>query len=390
MTKQMRTRFDDYVNYTAFEEAHRRASRGKRYKSDVLKFCANETENLFHIMDVVGDLRYKPSDYHEFYIKDPKKRLILALPYWDRIVHQWYVENFIKPYYIPRFIADTYACIPDRGIHSAVAKMQQYMRQMSHQTDGKYYILKMDISKFFYNIDLNVLYSILERDIHDKKVLSLTHTMIFEDGSHDGLPIGNYISQYFANIYLNELDQYCKRVLKIKYYVRYMDDFIILAPDKATARRWFETIDKFVNERLHLKLNPKSRYYPGGHSLDFIGYLIYEDHILLRKRSKRHLLETISDFKDGVIDKDKFCERCNAWAGHAMHGNAYNYAVKQLGPYLPLWNGRLTNPLTLVARRYRPAKVAPRQAKTESSPAKSSKTKEAPDVRHIDYQNGAS
>lgn len=298
-----------------------------------MKFELNRDRNPFVILDVVKNGEYHPSKYWLFWVTDPKKRLILALPYVDRIIHQWFVEEFIKPYYIPRFIADSYACIPKRGTHAAVDKIQQYMRRMNQITGGHYYILKMDISKFFNSIDLQVLYNILRKVIANHKLLDLTSTILFEDGEHDGLPIGNYVSQYFANIYLNELDQYCKHSLGIKYYVRYMDDFIALAPDKATARRWFSNIEESVHDKLNLRLNRKSCYYPGSQGMDFVGYRIHNDYRLIRKRSKHKLAMIIDDFENKIDEQDRFVQRVNAWAGHASHADTYRLVQRRLTQY---------------------------------------------------------
>ena len=191
----------------------------------------------------------------------------------------------------------------------------------------------MDISKFFNSIDLRILFNILEKVIDNHKLLDLTSTILFEDGEHDGLPIGNYVSQYFANIYLNELDQYCKHNLGIKCYVRYMDDFIALAPDKETARRWFSDIEEFVHDQLNLKLNCKSCYYPGSQGLDFVGYRIHNDYRLIRKRSKYKLAMIIDDFENKIDEQDRFVQRVNAWAGHAGHADTYRLVQRRLVQY---------------------------------------------------------
>lgn len=335
---QLRARLDDHATYDAFLLAHQRASKNKRNRSEVLKFELNRDRNLFTILDVVKHGEYHPSKYWLFWVTDPKKRLILALPYVDRIIHQWFVEEFIKPYYIPRFIADSYACIPGRGSHAAVAKIQKYMRTMNRLYNGHYYIMKMDIAKFFPNINLEILYQILARVVVDPKLLNLIERMLFDDGEHEGLPIGNYISQYFANIYLNELDQYCKNVLKIRYYVRYMDDFVALAPNRVTARSWFSQINQFVNEQLDMKLNIKSMYWPTGteRGLDFVGYRLYNDFRLLRRRSKKKIVQIIDDFENGTDSVEKFIQRANAWHGHVMHADSHRLVKRYLGDYAPI------------------------------------------------------
>ena len=147
------------------------------------------------------------------------------MPYRDRIVHQWYIEEFIKPYIVPKFVNTTYACLTNKGTHRAVQEVQHQMRKFKRNF-GDFWILKCDIRKFFYTIDPIILYKLMQKYIGDKKILELTKILIFNDSincNSKGIPIGNYTSQFFANIYLNELDQYIKRTLKIKNYTRYMD-----------------------------------------------------------------------------------------------------------------------------------------------------------------------
>lgn len=331
--KSITARLDDCVTLDKFIAAHKRASKSKGLRAEVLRFNVNMIGNLLKIMDIIKNEQYQPSDYRCFMVHDPKDRLILALPYADRIVHQWYIEEFIKPYYLPRFIPDSFACIPDRGSHRAVARAQEYMRKISKENNGRYYILKMDISKFFNSIDPHVLYDILAKRMRDKKLRDLTYIIIFDGDNHPGLPIGNYVSQYFANIYLNELDQFCKNKLGIKYYVRYMDDFVAFSPDRATARLWYNEIDQFVQTYLKMKLNRKSRYYPGGNGLDFVGYVIYENFKLIRKRSKKKLQSILRYYRSGQNDKAKFAERATAWYGHAQHADTWRYTKSRLGQY---------------------------------------------------------
>ena len=307
----------DHMTLAAWQRAHNRASKSKGLRPEVLRFNMNETANLLRVMDIVGLGRYQPSRYREFYVREPKVRLILALPYLDRIVHQWYVGEFIKPFYLPRFISDSYACIPGRGTHAAVRQMQGYMRKIKDEY-GYYYVLKMDISKFFYTIDKDILWRILAQRIVDPPLLDLTHTMVFDDNGHSGIPIGNYISQYFANIYLNELDWFCKQDLGIKYYVRYMDDFVMLASNRQIARQWYDQIEQFVTERLNLRLNPKSRYYPAKQGLDFVGYRIFENHLKLRRRALKTLHKIQRDYRLGIDDDARHLRRLAAWRGHVM------------------------------------------------------------------------
>lgn len=325
-------KLEDKLTIEAIYRAHCRARKGKTTRSSVVDVDLRPMVYVTHILNVLRDGIYVPSRFREFTVTDPKKRLVLALPYVDRIVHQWLIEEFIKPYYLPRFIKDSYACIPGRGSHAAVKCIQGYMRDMC-QRQGKYYIVKMDISKYFYNIDRDVLFKILKRVITNPQLLDLLHTIIFSDEARVGIPIGNYTSQYFANIYLNELDQYCKHNLGVKYYVRYMDDFILLAPNKRKARRWYRAIQRYAEGYLHLKLNPKSCFYPSSHGLDFVGYKIMNNCLRLRQRSKRKLNNIIWNYQHDYTTEADFVTSVAAWLGHAGHANAKTYIRKRLWSY---------------------------------------------------------
>ena len=256
----------------------------------------------------------------------------MSLPFTDRIIHQWVVEELIKPYYVPRFIDQTYACIPGRGTHAAVQCAQTYLRR-SLRIYKTPYIIKLDIAKFFHSIDTPKLFTILQRDIRDPVLLNLLRTIIFTGVTDSGLPIGNYTSQYFANIYLNELDQYIKRILHVNMYVRYMDDFLCFVDSKPEAKRIYRAIEQFLHVELRLQLNPKSRYFPAHHSLDFCGYKIYPHYMLLRDRSKRRLCQIIDDFEQNIDNDERFERRVNAWLSHALHASSYTYATKKLGHY---------------------------------------------------------
>lgn len=338
--RRLKTKLQDRATLGAFMRAHERASRGKACRSEVLKFNLNLASNLVAITSVVHDGSYRPSTYRRFWVNDPKQRLILALPYPDRIVHQWLVEEFIKPYYIPRFITDSYACIPGRGTHASVKCLQRMMTSINNEAGANYYAIKFDISKFFNSIDRDILLKILRRRIADLKLMNLLTVIINDGDNHDGIPIGNYISQYLANIYLNELDQYCKQQLHLRYYVRYMDDFICLLPEKSAAQRVFALVNNFVTSQLNLQLNPKSRYFPGRLGIDFAGYRIYHDHILLRRRSKLKIRQILSDFNRQIDDTRRFEQRMNSWLGHAIHADSYHYRVQILGHYQDKYSRR--------------------------------------------------
>jgi RNA-directed DNA polymerase len=330
--KSLRSTLQQSATQSSIHAAYTRAVRSKSQRPEIAKFLPRKVLLLHQITKRLQTQAYTPSSYYEFTIHDPKTRRILALPIHDRIVHQWIVEEFIKPYYIPRFIAHTYACLPGRGTHAAVTTAQKFLCAMQAQTSTPY-IIKLDIASFFSNIDKSILYELLVTRIRDVQLQSLLHTILFRHTPDQGIPIGNYTSQYFANIYLNELDQFIKRELKVRYYVRYMDDFICFVDGKAEARRIYRAIQLFLLERLRLPLNPKSRYYPADHGLDFCGYKIYPHYRKLRKRSKWKLCQIIDGLENGSDSPERFEARINAWLGHAMHANAHTYTVRKLASY---------------------------------------------------------
>lgn len=270
MAKSVNHIFYPKIKFRNMYEAYIRASKGKHANKEVILFEMNLASNLISILKELYYNKYKVGKYREFQVSIPKQRLIKALPFRDRVVHQWYVEEFIKPIFVPKFITDTYACIEGRGSHKAVYKLQKYMR-IAKKSNPDYYILKCDVSKFFDSINKVVLLKILSKYIRDKDFIYFTKKILYENNDGNvGIPIGNYTSQFFANIYLNQLDHYVKEELHVKYYVRYMDDFIIIANSKAETKRLKEMIEKYLNEKLELKLNKKTNYFKNSQGVSFL------------------------------------------------------------------------------------------------------------------------
>lgn len=326
MSKTIKSCFNEKLTFEKMLEAHERAKKHKSNKREVILFEMDLENNIVSLINSIKNKTYKTGKYHTFVIYEPKERIIKALPYRDRIVHQWYVEEFIKPYFLKRFINDTYACIENKGTHRAVLKTQKYMRIMKRKFNN-YYILKCDIKKYFYSIDKDILINILKKYIKDSKLLDFTKILL-TDEEVLGIPIGNYTSQFFANIYLNELDQYIKHDLKIKYYLRYMDDFVILCDNVEMAKDMKEKIRCFVETKLHLKLNQKTNYYPNSMGINFCGFRIYETHILLRNRSKKKIKKNIKIWNNQYhlkkLDILKVRAQFNSWIAHSKHANSYN------------------------------------------------------------------
>lgn len=196
----------------------------------------------------------------------------------------------------------------------------------------EYYILKCDIKKYFYSIDKNILYNIMKCYISDKKLLNLTKILINESNEEKGIPIGNYTSQYYANIYLSKLDYYIKQELKVKYYVRYMDDFCLLLKTKQECFLIKKKIEKYLMTHLKLELNSKSRYYKNNSGINFCGYKIYETHRLLRnickKKIKRKIIKWNKDYSLGKLDYSNLLTCWNSFISHSKHANSYNFRLK--------------------------------------------------------------
>ena len=331
MAYTIRNAYDKHLTFENLIAAYYRTCKAKRNSKEVLSFEIDLESNIINLMKQLKNQTYKLGKYHEFTIYEPKKRLIKSLPYRDRIVQQWYVYEFIMPYFVPRFISTSYACIEGRGTHKAVEKSQEYMRKMRRKY-GSYYIVKLDIKGFFYNIDKNILFRILQKRIHDEKLLKLTHMFIFDNEKEKGIPIGNYTSQYFANIYLNELDYYVKQDLKVRYYIRYMDDFVLFVKSKEDAKFYYEKIRLFLEEHLKLSLNTKSHYAPNKMGLNFCGFRIFEDYRLLRARFKKKMKKKVKIwnllFLHNALDMHQVLLEWNSFLAHSNHADSYHFQKK--------------------------------------------------------------
>lgn len=323
--KSIKIKLISKLRFELFIDAFNRASINKRNKKEVLEYLINLEGNIINLINDIYNDNYHLGEYKTFYIYEPKERVIRSLPFKDRIVHQWYVEEFLKPYYSKSFIYDTYACIEDRGTHKAVKRLQKFMKSVNDD----YYVIKFDIKKYFENIDKDILFGILKKKIKDKYLIDFTYKMIYENNEFIGICIGNYTSQWFANIYLNELDHYVKEILNIKYYLRYMDDFIILVPNKEIAKDIYNKIKIYINSKLHLELNKKSRYYPIRYGCDFCGYIIYRNYVKIRKRAKKKINKSIKVwnylYKANKFNYSKFISSYNSYMSYLKHANSYTY-----------------------------------------------------------------
>ena len=316
MAKTIRNKYEKALSYETLMKAHMQSRKGKGYRKEIILFNLKQEEYIMWLYEQLKLCKYKHGKYITFYITEPKLRKIEKTKYIDRIVHRWYVNSFIDPYFVPQFINTSYACLKGKGMHKACLDVQKAMKHCKNIW-GEYYILKMDIKKYFENIHKDILYEILQRKIKDKKILWLTKEIIYSNNGKTGLPIGNYTSQMYANIYLNELDQYVKHNLKCKYYFRYMDDGIILLKTKEKAKEILEAIQKFLKEKLKLELNQKTQIFKNKQGVNFCGYKINEYRLKIRDKGKRRLKKKIKSLKEKVAKGEITSKEAKLYlAGH--------------------------------------------------------------------------
>ena len=296
MPKTLRNQFDKFLSYESLMEAHKMCQKGKKNRLNVIRFNMKKEDYIWWLYNELKNRTYQHGKYVVFYVSEPKKRKIEAARYIDRIVHRWLVDNFLDPVFLPQFIENTYACIPGRGMHKAAKDVQKAMRECNKKY-GEYYILKMDVSKYFQSIDKDILLGIIKRKIKDKDILWLINQTIYFGRQGEGIPIGNLSSQLFANLYYNEADQFIKHKLKVRYYFRYMDDSIILMEKKDDLKRVRLEIENFIKDNLKLQFNKKTNIFKSKQGVNFCGYKINEYRLKLRDKGKRKLKNKVKSLK---------------------------------------------------------------------------------------------
>lgn len=266
----------------------------------------------------------------------PKERTINAPHYRDKVI-QLAINNVLKEIYKPKFIYDSYACIDDKGTHECVKRTQYLMRKAKWEYGDNAFIVKTDVKKFFYSIVRNILKEIIAKTIKEKETLELMYLIIDSADVIDllGMPLGNVVSQLCANIYMNTIDQYAKRNLGLKYYIRYMDDIVIIVENKERAKEVLELIRTKIETELSLKLNEnKSKIFPIAQGVNFIGFKIYPTHMLLRDDSKKRIKQKLRKFKPMLIEEkitiEKVEQILNSWHGHAEQANSHMFVQSLL------------------------------------------------------------
>lgn len=335
-----------------WQAAHRTLLEGRRFKNEGAKFKLQYEKHLLQIHTELATQTYTPGVYKSFVIFEPKQRIVLAAPLKDRVVHHA-LHDVVEPIIDKKFIYDTYACRKDKGTHAAIKRAQRFLQ-------ANRYFMHLDVKKYFPSINHAILKNILKKHIHQTDVYNLFELIIDSTGDKNsskipdlfsqavkGLPIGNLTSQFLANLYLNELDQYIKHELKLKYYVRYMDDFVVFGNDKSILYKAEKEIVSFCNEKLQLSLHLKGGIKQYTEGLGFLGFKIYRKHLRLKSvclnRYLRKYKTKLKQLKVGNITDNDLQASVDCWQNHISFGDTYGLQKFLHSKYNINFNGICTS-----------------------------------------------
>lgn len=333
--KSYRNLWNELCLYKNLLLAFERASKGRTKKSYVLEFQKNLKQNILELRTELIFHSYRPEPLVTFILHDPKSRKISKSHFRDRIVHHA-ICNIIGPFFEREFIYDSYANRIGKGALKAIQRFDKYQRKVSKNNTRKCFVLKADIKTYFESVDISILIQIIEKKIKDKKVIWLIKRVLRNYIGNifgKGMPLGNLTSQFFANVYMNELDQFVKHKLQVKYYLRYVDDFVILHNNKITLDEYKENIVLFLRDFLALDLHPtKSKITFLRRGISFLGFRIFPWHKLLKKSNikkyTRKLDEYKEFYKEGIITYDNIYNSFQGWQGYVSHGDTYKLRTK--------------------------------------------------------------
>ncbi|MFQ6043040.1 MAG: reverse transcriptase domain-containing protein [Candidatus Poribacteria bacterium] len=338
--------FEEITSLENLHLAYLKARKGKQSKPAVESFTFHLESELLKLQRELSSETYIPGPYRQFHVYESKKRLISAAPFRDRVVHHA-ICNVIEPIFEATFIYDSYACRVGKGTHAAVRRFREFLKRCSgvKPPNNTSYVLKCDIARYFPSIDHQILLDLLRRKIADERVMRLLSVIISHSPPEEeepawfpgddllaplrprGLPIGNQTSQFFANVYLNPFDHFVKETPREKYYLRYVDDFIILGNDKKRLHDVKESMREFLfGLRLRLHEN-KTQVFPAKEGTDFLGYRIFPTHARVRKsnvhRFKRRLKRFQAAYASGEITLKDVENSIRSWLAHAAHADSY-------------------------------------------------------------------
>ena len=318
-------KYEDIISIENLLNAWKEFSRGKKKKADVQIFESNLIQNIFSLRQDLIMKTYEHSNYEAFNISDPKPRIIHKAKVRDRLLHHALYRH-LYVFFNKTFIADSFSCRLGKGTHRAVKRFNDFYLKVSRNNTKQVWVLKCDIRKFFDSIDHRILFEILGGYIEDEEVLKLLQKIVssfYKNKEGCGLPLGNLTSQILVNIYMNVFDQFVKHKLKVKYYIRYSDDFVILSHNKVWLESILVEISDFLDEKLKLSLHPKkvsiSTFSSG---MDFLGWKNFSDHKVLRTVTKKKMFRKLQ-----TSQKE---EMMASYLGMLGHGNGYKLRNKIL------------------------------------------------------------
>lgn len=319
---------EEIFTFEHLYESYKEAKKSKQHKGEVIRFEANLAVNLNKIINELKTKKYNLSTYRSFYIYEPKKRHIEALPFKDRIVIKCFCDIVLKSKIEPKLIFDNCACRKNKGTDFAIQRLHKFLKkEFFKENNNCFYYLKCDITKYFPSIDHNILIDKLKHLNFSEDEMWFNIKLIKEQPNHTnvGLPLGNQSSQWFALLYLNEIDHYIKEKLQIKGYVRYMDDMVLISRDKKYLQYCKNEIEKMCKNNLRLNLNNKTQVGKVSNGIDFLGYrhiLNSTGKIFLKMRTsskirmKRHLKTINKLYKKELVDQEYVNVRKNAFYNH--------------------------------------------------------------------------
>ncbi len=317
--------YDNIISLENLLLAWKEFLNGKRSRKDVQGFERNLMSNIISLRNDLASKIYKHSEYIAFNISDPKPRNIHKATVRDRLLHHA-IYRILYSYFDLKFIHDSYSCRVNKGTHKAMNRFRDFSRKVSKNSTRTCWALKCDIKKFFANIDHKILKDILAKHIKDRDILWLLGTVIDsftarQDLAEVGLPLGNLTSQLLVNVYMNEFDQFMKRELKVKYYIRYADDFVILSEDKKYLESVLIKISQFLETKLKLSLHPDKVFIKTiASGVDFLGWVHFPKHRVLRTSTKRRMWKK--------MENSPKSETIQSYLGLLGHGDAYGLATE--------------------------------------------------------------
>jgi len=327
MKLKINPKFEEIISVENLYKAWQEFAVGKRKKKDVQIFAYTLMDSITQINSDLANKTYQHGGYYNFNISDPKPRLISKAGVRDRLVHHA-IYRILYPFFDTLFIADSFSCRINKGTHRAINRFRAFFYKVSKNNTRSCWVLKCDVKKFFASIDHETLVTILKKYISDENIIWLLKDIIssFSISTKVGLPLGNLTSQLLVNVYMNEFDQYIKHTLKVKYYIRYSDDFVIFSRDRNSLFELIPQIKNFLEEHLKLYLHPnKVIVRTFGSGIDFLGWVHFQKHRVLRTSTKKRMNNRIKNHTK--------LETLHSYLGLLRHGDSYKLEQDLINSY---------------------------------------------------------